>query len=213
MSGFPWKTLLSVQVTIALLVPPTGVSAHPMVPGFERFYTTPQADAVRGGQLLLGELNCISCHRPADGQESVLLRKQAPVLDGVGSRVRRSFLRTFLSDPQAVKPGTTMPHVFDFGLFFTGAAGCRGCCPGVRSLVPYARHAASLPPWLQVLRTAWVCLCRGCACGAHLLSAPKWASPLLTVTSACPSPLRPQASPWPWPRAPPAVRPAAPAGR
>ncbi len=83
---------------------------YPVVPGFERFFTDPKADPVRGGQLLLGELNCVSCHQPA-ATPSTLGRKQAPVLDGVGSRVRRGFLRKFLSDPQAVKPGTTMPHL------------------------------------------------------------------------------------------------------
>lgn len=41
-------------------------TAHPVIPGFERFYTGEKADAARGGQLLLAELNCISCHQPAD---------------------------------------------------------------------------------------------------------------------------------------------------
>jgi mono/diheme cytochrome c family protein len=83
---------------------------HPVVAGFERFFTDAKADAVRGGQLLLGELNCVSCHQPSTPLSAVA-RKQAPILDGVGSRVRRSFLRQFLSDPQAAKPGTTMPHL------------------------------------------------------------------------------------------------------
>src|SRR5438445_432588 len=84
---------------------------HAVVPGFERFFTGPKADAVKGGQLLLGELNCISCHRPDAAHEAVLLRRQAPTLDGLGGRVRRSFLKKFLADPQAVKPGTAMPNV------------------------------------------------------------------------------------------------------
>jgi mono/diheme cytochrome c family protein len=86
-------------------------SPHAVVPGFERFFTGPKADAVKGGQLLLGELNCTSCHRPDAAHEVVLMRRQAPVLDGLGGRVRRSFLKKFLSDPQAVKPGTVMPNV------------------------------------------------------------------------------------------------------
>jgi mono/diheme cytochrome c family protein len=88
----------------------TAAPAHPVVAGFERFFADPKADMTRGGQLLLGELNCVSCHQPAAPLSS-LTRKQAPVLDGVGSRVRRGFLRKFLSDPQTVKPGTTMPHL------------------------------------------------------------------------------------------------------
>jgi mono/diheme cytochrome c family protein len=82
--------------------------AHPIVPGFERLYTDSGADAVKGGRLLLGELNCTSCHKT----EAALPHKRAPILDGIGGRVRRSYLRKFLRDPKAVKPGTTMPNLF-----------------------------------------------------------------------------------------------------
>jgi len=93
---------------------------HPLVPGFERFYSAGAADAPQGGRLLLGELNCTACHKPSlplpsPNEERAgwgLPRKQAPILDGIGSRVRRSFLRRFLRNPQAVKPGTTMPNLF-----------------------------------------------------------------------------------------------------
>jgi mono/diheme cytochrome c family protein len=78
------------------------VAAHPIVPGFERFPADPA-----GGPLLLGELNCVSCHA-ADAP----VKKQAPILDAVGTRVRISHLKKFLADPQAVKPGTTMPSLF-----------------------------------------------------------------------------------------------------
>ncbi len=84
-------------------------AAHPIVPGFERFYTGKQVDPARGGQLLLGELNCVSCHQPAD---KVLPRKEAPILDHVAGRVRVSYLRKFLNDPQAAKPGSPMPNLF-----------------------------------------------------------------------------------------------------
>jgi mono/diheme cytochrome c family protein len=81
---------------------------HPIVPGFERFYTDAKADASKGGQLLLGELNCVSCHTT----DTSMLRKQAPILDYVASRARVGYLRKFLADPQAVKPGTPMPNLF-----------------------------------------------------------------------------------------------------
>jgi mono/diheme cytochrome c family protein len=80
---------------------------HPIVPGFERFHAA-SPDAL-GGSMLLGELNCTSCHQPAEAAAS---RKQAPILDGVANRVRTAHLRKFLRDPQAVKPGTTMPGLF-----------------------------------------------------------------------------------------------------
>jgi mono/diheme cytochrome c family protein len=82
---------------------------HALVAGFERFFAAPDSDAARGGTLLLGELGCTACHG-ADGDAGRLVqKKQAPILDRVGGRVRTSYLRAFLSDPHGVKPGTTMP--------------------------------------------------------------------------------------------------------
>lgn len=84
---------------------------HPVVPAFERFFVDPKADAIPGGFLLLGELNCTSCHRANERSAAHLLRKQAPILDHVGTRVRPEFLRAFLAAPRVVKAGTTMPDV------------------------------------------------------------------------------------------------------
>src|SRR5262249_1147250 len=86
-----------------------GPDAHPIVPGFERLYAGEKADAVRGGQLLLRELSCLSCHTTG---EPAVARKEPPVLDPMASRVRVSWLRKFLADPQTTKPGTTMPGLF-----------------------------------------------------------------------------------------------------
>jgi mono/diheme cytochrome c family protein len=83
----------------------------PRVIGFERFYVQPGSDAVAAGQLLLGELNCTSCHAADRKLASQIQRKQAPVLDSVCSRVKPQYLLKFLADPQATKPGTTMPNV------------------------------------------------------------------------------------------------------
>ncbi len=99
--------LLAVLVPIASSAEPR----RPAVPGFERFHSEAGSDAVAGGLLLLGELNCTSCHRSDAGQDAQLLKKQAPVLDAVGSRVKPGFLRAFLAGPSAAKPGTTMPDV------------------------------------------------------------------------------------------------------
>jgi cytochrome c553 len=81
---------------------------HPIIPPFERFYAAANSDHVKGGRLLLGELNCTSCHRTDDAD---LAKKSAPVLDNVGQRVRRGYLRKFIADPHKTKPGTTMPDV------------------------------------------------------------------------------------------------------
>jgi mono/diheme cytochrome c family protein len=93
---------------MALLYPPLSAASpdHSIVPGFERFADTKtDPDA---GRLLLGELNCVSCHQTT---ETAILRKQAPILDGVGNRVRATAIAKFLADPQTFKPGTTMPNL------------------------------------------------------------------------------------------------------
>lgn len=49
---------------------------------------------------------CMSCHSVA-GQGGVV----GPALDGVGSRFTAEKLNAWLSDPQAIKPGTAMPKL------------------------------------------------------------------------------------------------------
>ena len=66
--------------------------AHPRVIGFERFHSGEKRDVVVGGQLLLGELNCTSCHAADKSLDTYVQKKQAPVLDTVGSRVRPNYL-------------------------------------------------------------------------------------------------------------------------
>ena len=98
-------------------------ASHPRVPGFERFYAGPpekpinddeepiSLDPVTGGRILLGELNCTSCHSISDDTKKRLSPKQAPILDGIGSRAKVEWIRAYLSDPHAIKPGTTMPNL------------------------------------------------------------------------------------------------------
>ena len=64
----------------------------PRVPGFDRFYAVPATkpadtdedpvvlDPVTGGRILLGELNCTSCHQASTEAKSHLSLKQAPIL-------------------------------------------------------------------------------------------------------------------------------------
>ena len=87
-------------------------AAKPIVPGFERFHRDAKADLPAGGRLLLGELNCTNCHKPPAALGKSLRKKQAPILDAIGARVSVEYLRKYLTDPHAVKPGTTMPRVF-----------------------------------------------------------------------------------------------------
>ncbi len=87
-------------------------SPHPIVSCFERFYNDPESDAFEGGRLLLGELNCTSCHAPSRTASKWITPKKAPILTNVGSRIRPSYLRKYLTSPHKTKPGTAMPDVF-----------------------------------------------------------------------------------------------------
>lgn len=82
---------------------------RPLVPGFERFHANQQTASADGGRLLLGDLNCLSCHAATDSMKSQVLTKTAPILTDVGSRLRPEHVWEFLQDPHTVKPGTTMP--------------------------------------------------------------------------------------------------------
>ena len=85
--------------------------ARPIVAGFERFHAEAGGDDAAGGRLLLGELNCVACHRGAEAPLSPVAAKRAPILDEVGSRVQLDHLRAYLLDPHKLKPGTTMPDL------------------------------------------------------------------------------------------------------
>lgn len=104
----PYRASVALVLLLPLNAAPAA-PAHPVVPGFERFFASGKGEAAGAGRLLLGELNCTSCHQAVGAGPA---RKQAPVLDVVGTRVRAGYLRKFLSDPHTVKPGTTMPALF-----------------------------------------------------------------------------------------------------
>jgi cytochrome c2 len=110
------RILLLVLASVATSAPALAQGLHagpswPVVAGFERFHARGSRDGLSAGRLLLGELNCISCHTGSPAQEAPVVRKSAPVLDGVGGRIKPGYLRRFLNNPQAAKPGTTMPDV------------------------------------------------------------------------------------------------------
>ncbi len=85
--------------------------SRPIVAGFERFADDPKTDPVEAGLLLLGELNCTSCHQAEPGLSAHLNRKQAPILDAIGNRARPDYLKAYLAAPHATTPGTTMPDL------------------------------------------------------------------------------------------------------
>ena len=87
---------------------------HAFVAGFERFFGHKgggPSSLVRGGMLLLGELNCTSCHAAEGPAAMAIDAKQAPLLGEVAARANPKYLRRFILDPHGVKPGATMPNL------------------------------------------------------------------------------------------------------
>ena len=84
---------------------------RPHVPGFERFHARADQDQAAGGRLLLGELNCVSCHRPGNDWKQELVARPGPKLEGIGSRVNHQWLKQYVLDPHPHKAGTTMPQM------------------------------------------------------------------------------------------------------
>ncbi len=67
------------------------------------------APDVDPGEILLGELNCTACHVAAPAITARLTPASAPLLGTAAARMRADYLRAFIRDPVATKPGTTMP--------------------------------------------------------------------------------------------------------
>ena len=73
--------------------------AHGLLPG------------VDPGELLIGELGCVSCHSASDGVRARLASRSSPVLGTAGLQLPPQFIRTYLANPGQEKPGTTMPDM------------------------------------------------------------------------------------------------------
>lgn len=85
--------------------------AAPQVPSYERFHADPKADRAELGRLLIGELNCLSCHDTHDHVKREVLSRRAPNLEGVGTRLRPEWYRDSLFSAEGRKPGTVMPDL------------------------------------------------------------------------------------------------------
>lgn len=106
----PW--LLLVSLLAGTLPRASGQSSGGISPaivsGFDRFARHGELTAAQAGSLLISELNCAACHRTADPR---LAAKGGPRLTSAGHRLRPAWLRDYLSQPAACKPGTTMPDL------------------------------------------------------------------------------------------------------
>ena len=71
--------------------------------------TPARAAGVDPGEVLVGELDCAACHAASAPARERLFSPPSPVLGAKGQRITPQWLREYLRDPQAAKPGTTMP--------------------------------------------------------------------------------------------------------
>src|SRR5436305_10581380 len=105
-SGFFLRHVaFSICVTVIANFPLCAAEAASIHPGFSNLPDS----IVDGGELLLGELNCVACHQADATIKRRLASKQAPVLGQ--EAITPQYLRKFLSNPQSVKPGSTMPDL------------------------------------------------------------------------------------------------------
>ena len=89
---------------LLLLLSANHLNASPHLPGLNGKHPL---DAWQQGQLLAGELRCAACH---DGVPQTKM-KEAPDLNGVGTRLNPGYIQAFLENPAKIHPGTTMPSV------------------------------------------------------------------------------------------------------
>jgi len=64
-----------------------------------------------GGLVLIQKLNCVSCHE-SKSLASPVATKQAPRLAWSARNLNPEYIESFIANPHAVKPGTTMPELF-----------------------------------------------------------------------------------------------------
>ncbi len=127
-----WPVVEAAILVGAMGAPTVADPAPPVVAGFDRFHGEANEPSAAAGELLLGELNCVACHRPTDRVAKRLRIRRSPRLDRVGRRLSREALVRFIRRPAAVKSGTTMP-----GLFHEGTPDGR-----VGAIVEYLRSLA-----------------------------------------------------------------------
>jgi mono/diheme cytochrome c family protein len=72
----------------------------------------------RHGRMAFTQQHCAKCHAPEGGFGASPMPETgeiAPILAGIGDRVAESWLRDWIADPKAMKPGTKMPNLVDPG--------------------------------------------------------------------------------------------------
>lgn len=71
---------------------------------------------LRKGRMLFAENHCAKCHTAASGFGAMPMpemMEMGPLLAGSGDRVNEEWLRRWIADPHALRPGTHMPALVD----------------------------------------------------------------------------------------------------
>lgn len=110
-----WGWAAAVVLVWAAAALPAGAAAadgaEPVVPGFYRLRDEAKdVNPAELGQLLIGELNCTLCHKADDAKR--IEAKGGPDLSSIGARATPGWIKAYVADPHAVKPGATMPDIF-----------------------------------------------------------------------------------------------------
>lgn len=64
------------------------------------------------GRVLLSREGCTNCHAPREKERFAVRTRPAPELVGVGERISAAWIRRWIADPAALKPGADMPRLF-----------------------------------------------------------------------------------------------------
>jgi len=140
-----WPTLLATL----------SAAAAPSFPGID----SAQLGDAQKGRLLIEELNCAACHATPSVD---LSSRSAPKLAEVGQRTHPAYLESFLRDPHAIKPGTSMPDLLAGLPEAERAAAAQEISHYLRSLTP-ATFAPQVPDAVAAAQGEKLFHARGCA--------------------------------------------------
>lgn len=88
---------------------PRTLPSHLIALSLSLLFVGTASAATPDGELLLGSLNCTACHSASPTVRGRLAPNLAPRLGKDGARLTPHWVRAWLTDPQAAKPGTAMP--------------------------------------------------------------------------------------------------------
>jgi len=118
------RSTLNAQLALLLVLAAPRANAHPahaeevnypLVTGFNRFYAEGDSPEhlAKGGELLLNELNCTTCHEAPEPLRARFAGAPGPRLSGVASRFGdESVLQLLIRNPRMLKRSTGMPSLF-----------------------------------------------------------------------------------------------------